>query len=194
MRTAKIALIISAVLILFTACSGDSDKSLMTVNKDGTIKSYMVEEFSESYYDAEELRESVAGDISYFNEKYESDVMELTEFEYAEGILKASMWYYDAKAYEDYNEEVFYSGKITDSLQEEYDLDVAFFDVKDLETKLQFEDIKNGENSVLIFSEPVNVKLPEKVLYISEGLKKGRSSKDVTVTDDTKEIYCIIYE
>ena len=53
--------------------------------------------------------------------------------------------------------------------------------------------IENDNYRIVIFSEPVDVKVPKKIVYTSEGLQLN-GKKTVTVTDKEKEIYYIIYE
>ena len=192
MRKRWIVLALLSVLFL-VGCAEGQDVSSMTIDEDGAVKSYIVEDFTASYYDAEELEASVSDNILYFNEKYEETVVELTKFQAEEGILKATIEYRSAKIYEEFNEETLFAGTIQDALAEDYDIDADFYSVKDMENKLAFADIEENFH-IVIFSEPVNVEVAGKVLYVSDGLQKGSGSKKVTVADDTKEIYYIIYE
>lgn len=193
MRRYVIALAFLSALIL-SGCGDDGAVSQMTIDKEGAVKSYIVEEFATSYYNAEELQTSVNEDINYFNEKYEGTVIELTEFAFEEGVVKATIEYQNADLYEEFNEETLFVGTIEEALTQKYDVDATFYDVKNLESEVNFADIKDENYHIMIFTEPVNIKVPHKVLYVSDGLQKGNSSKKVSVTDNTQEIYYIIYE
>ncbi len=169
-----------ALLIVFvlTGCAGNPNVSTMDIHKDGTVKSYIVEEFGASYYDAEELKSSVMEDILHTNELQEQNVIELLECELTEGILKATIEYQNAGAYESFNEETLFVGLWEEAVAEGYAVDA---------------NIENENYHIVIFTEPVDVKVPKKIVYVSDGLQKT-SSKKVTVTDKEKEIYYIIYE
>lgn len=193
MRKKIIALALLSSLFL-SGCGEGGDTSQLTIDKEGTVKSYIVEEFMASYYDAEELQVDVTEDIGYFNEKYEEMVIELTDFAFEEGIVKAKIEYQNADIYEEFNEETLFVGTIEEAVAEKYDADVTLYDVKNSENAVALEDIEEESYHIMIFTEPVNVKVPYKVLYVSDGLQKGSGSKKVTVTDNTKEIYYIIYE
>lgn len=193
MRKKWIALSLFPVLFLM-GCSGGQDVSSITIDKDGTVKSYIVEDFTASYYDAEELKLSVSDDILTFNEQYEETAIELTKFESEEGVVRATVEYKNAEVYEEFNEETMFVGLVVDALAEDYVIEGEFYSVKDMENALSFAEINDENYHIMIFTEPVNVKTPGKVLYVSDGLEKGSSSKKVTVTDNTKEIYYIIYE
>lgn len=192
MRKGFIALTLLSILCL-AGCGEGKNESLLCVEKDGTVKSYIVEDFTASYYNADELKESVTQDILSFNEDYDNAAVELTNFEAGEGILRATIEYQSAEAYEEFNEEAMSFGLLAE-VSEKYDIDADFYDVKNMENKLDFSDITDENYNIMIFTEPVSVKVPGKVLYISDGLQKGNSSKSVTVTDDKEEIYYIVYE
>lgn len=181
-------------ILLLTGCVGEEKVSTITVEKDGSIKSYIVEEMNASHYNEEELKESVTEDIEFFNDKYEKKVMELNKFQYEEGIVKAEIEYSDADLYEIYNEEILFVGRVSEALANDFDEKAILYKVKDQSQQKTLAELEEDNYHIVIFSEPVNVKLPKKALYISEGLEKGSSSKRVKITDNTKGIYYIIYE
>lgn len=193
MRKKIIALALLTSLFL-SGCGADGDTSQLTIDKEGAVKSYIVEAFTASYYDTEELQTSVNEDINYFNEKYEETAVELTDFVFEEGVVKATIEYQNADIYEEFNEETLFLGTIEEALAEKYDAEVTLYDVKNSENTVALKNIEDESYHIMIFTEPVNVKVPKKVLYVSDGLQKGSSSKKVTVTDNTIEIYYIIYE
>lgn len=186
--------LIMLVALLLTGCAADEKVSTIVVEKGGTVRGYIVEEMTDSHYDAKELEQSVTEDIAFYNEKYDENVMELTKFSYEEGIVKAEIKYQDASFYEIYNEEILFVGKIGEALARDFDGETVLYKVKDKKVTKTLAELEEKDYHVVIFSDPVNVKLPKKVLYLSEGLSKGGSSKKVKITDNTKEIYYIIYE
>lgn len=193
MRKRVIALALLSVLFL-SGCGDDANVSQLTIDKDGAVKSYIVEDFTASYYNAEELQTGVTEDINYFNEENDGTVIELTKFAYEEGVVKATIKYQNADLYEKFNEETLFVGTIEEAVAENYQINANFYDAKNPENKVKFADIKDEDYHIMIFTEAVNIKVPNKVLYVSEGLQKGSSSKKVSITDNTQEIYYIIYE
>lgn len=193
MRKGWMALTLLSILFL-VGCGEGQKESLMSIDKDGMVKSYIVEDFTASYYDAEELKASVSEDILSFNEESEETVIELTKFQAEEGVLRATIEYKNAEIYEEFNEETLFVGSIEAALEKGYKINASFYSIQDMETALKFADVKEEAYHIIIFSEPVSVKAPGKVLYVSDGLQKGNGSKNVAVTDNTQEIYYIIYE
>ena len=177
MQKKYLALALLGVLFL-TGCSGSHDVSTLSINKDGEVTSYIVEEFLAPNYDAEELKRNVLSDIAVANENLKHSAIELKDYELVDGSLKATIDYKSAKAYEEFNEETLYVGTLNKALKEGYDIDA---------------DIEDDEYHIVLFTENVNVEVPKKIVYVSDGLQKN-GSKAVTVTDKEKEIYYIIYE
>lgn len=194
MRKKTIAMIVSCIPFLF-GCGNSFDTSSMTITKDGMIESYIVEDFAATYYDAGELEQSIMADVNSFNADYENEVIVLKEFVVEEGILNATITYENADIYEEFNEEELFIGSMAEAIEKGYKFDVPFYSVDNLSQKAEYDAIKKENNyHVVIFTEPVNVKVSDKVVYISDGLQKGDGAKKVMVTDNTKEIYYIIYE
>ena len=178
MQKRKIALALLTAILL-TGCGYDPEVSTISIGKDGNVDSYIVEEFAASYYDAEELRNIVMEDIQQANNELKQTAIALDSYELTEeGILKATVTYENAVAYETFNKETLYVGLWKDALAKGYAVKA---------------DMKDEEYHVAVFSEPVNVKVPKNILYVSEGLQLD-GKKTVTVTDKEKDIYYIIYE
>ena len=178
MQKRKIALSLLAATLL-AGCGYDPAVSTISIGKDGNVDSYIVEEFTASYYDAEELRNTVMEDIQQANNELKQTAIALDSYELTEeGVLKATVTYENAVAYETFNKETLYVGLWKDTLAKGYTVKA---------------DMKDEEYHVVVFSEPVNVKVPKNILYVSEGLQL-EGKKTVTVTDKEKDIYYIIYE
>lgn len=166
------------VALFLTGCGANPEMSMLDISKNGEITSYIVEDFSASYYDAEELKADVMEAILDVNGQLKQTAIELTKYDLTEGVMKATVEYQNAKAYEAFNEEKLYVGLLEEAVEEGYQID---------------SDIENDNYRIVIFSEPVDVKVPKKIVYTSEGLQLN-GKKTVTVTDKEKEIYYIIYE
>lgn len=178
MQKRILAFALLAALFL-TGCAYNPEVSTINIGKNGEVESYIVEDFAAAYYDAEELQSSVLADIQKANETYEQPAIELTAYEMTEGgILKASIEYQNAKAYEEFNEETLYVGLWKDALSEGYAANAG---------------IEDEGYHIVVFSEPVNVRVPKNIVYASEGLQLS-DRKTATVTNKEKEIYYIIYE
>lgn len=177
MQKRYLALALLMALFL-TGCAGEPTVSTLCISKDGAVKSYIVEEFGEDYYDADELKSDVLEDVLNTNEVLKKTAIELTNYELAEGVLSATVEYQSAKAYEEFNDETLYVGLYEEAVAEGYKI-VA--------------DIENDNYHIVIFSEPIDVRVPKKIVYVSDGLQKT-GKKTATVIDKEKEIYYIIYE
>lgn len=193
MRKSVVTLAMLSAMLL-TGCGDDGNVSQITIDKEGGVKSYIVEDFTFSYYDADELQAKVLSDITDLNEEHGKDVIKLTDFAYEQGIVKATVEYSGTDIYEEFNEETMFCGTPAEAISQKYDENTVLYDVNDMEKTVSLKKLEDKECQILIFTEPVNMKLSQKVLYVSEGLTKGNSSKKVSITDDKQEIYYIIYE
>lgn len=166
------------VALFMTGCAKEPTVSTMTIHKDGVVESYIVEEFAAPHYDAQELESSVLANIASVNEQFEKPAIELTGYELVEGILKATIEYQNADAYEEFNEETLYVGLWEDAVTAGYQVGA---------------EIENDGYQVVVFSEPVDIRVPKKIVYVSDGIQTI-GKKTATVIDKEKEIYYIIYE
>ena len=166
------------VALFMTGCAKEPTVSTMTIHKDGVVESYIVEEFLAPHYDAQELESSVLANIASVNKKFEQPAIELTGYELVEGMLKATIEYQNANAYEEFNEETLYVGLLEDAVAAGYQVAA---------------EIENDGYQVVVFSEPVDIRVPKKIVYVSDGIQTI-GKKAATVTNKEKEIYYIIYE
>ena len=142
------------IALFLTGCAENPSVSTMSISKEGEVKSFIVEDFAASYYDAEELKNDVLSDIAVVNEEQQQSLIELINYELVEGVLSATIVYQNAKVYEEFNEETLFVGLWQEAVSEGYQIDA---------------DIENENYHVVVFTEPVDVKVPKKILYVSDG-------------------------
>lgn len=188
------AIIVSLMMMfLLTACTGEksADTNTVSVDKKGTVTETIVEEFAQSYYDADELKQMVDKEVADYNAKAGENSVTVKTFEAEEGKVKLVRTY---TSYEDYaalNQSEFFVGTVAEA----YDAGYSFEDMvsPDGSTTLTKQSVlENGESKIVICDVTGNVRVSGKITYISEGVKT-QDNKTATVTEDGETSY-ILYQ
>lgn len=196
MRKVAACLISLLLVTLLVGCAGSKgENTIMEVHKDGSVKSHIVEAFDQSYYDEAELQESMESDIADYNVTAGDKNISLDQFLVKDAVAKATITYASAEDYMAFNEETLFLGTIKEAKSAGYEVSVDMNAVEDTSSIQKLSSLSGDENmKLVIFSEPVEVKVYGKVLYVSKGLAPGSSDKSVTVTDTNQDLYYVIFE
>ncbi len=149
---------------------------------DGSFTQCRVEDFDSQYYQLSELdsmiRQEVQNYVSGMSEGGQAVTVEQVDvLEENKDRAMVSLHFADSGIYEDYtaqmdrqSSKLFY-GTVSEAIAEGYDLAGALQDVKKgtAVTAEQLEKI--GDRWVLVFEEPMQIRCPSKVLYISGNVR-----------------------
>lgn len=193
MKKRIVILFVIAVMLFASACQFAGSKATqdtIVVNKKGNISGVIVEDFDKEYYQSEELSQMIQDEITAYDAS--SEKVQLKEFEITEeNKAYADIYYATGQDYKAFNDTEFFCGTVSAA----YDAGYSFVDMQSVNSGESGLDAKSvlekGAMNVVIFSEPVVLKVPGKIAYVSEGVsvvdKKEVRTEDVGV-------FYIIYE
>lgn len=167
MRLLKRAVV--PVLILSTAltgCGASADYSSLSFNRNGGLTQVIVEDWDQEQYDKTELQTQIETDIASYGSAVSLDSVKTTD---SSVIVKMS--YESVDAYTAYNQVPLFEGSISDCQAAGYLLEGEFKDASG--ENMDRTSVLNLGNdcTVLVFQEPVEVKVPGKVICYSASLE-----------------------
>lgn len=193
MKKRMFVLFMIAVILFAGGCAfGNSNvtQDTIIVNKKGTLSGVIVEDFDKDYYNGEELSRMIQEEVAAYDaslEKVKLNKFEITE----ENKAYADIYYATDEDYKAFNDTEFFCGTVSAA----YDAGYSFVDMQSVNSGESGLDAKavleKGAMNVVIFSEPVVVKVPGKIAYISEGVLATGKKEAQT---ESEGIFYIIYE
>ena len=162
----KALLPILILSIALTGCSASADSSSLVLNKKGVITQTIVEEWDQEQYDKKELQDQIENQITEYGQK-----IELNSIKTKDGKITVKMTYQDLASYVDYNQVTLFQGTVSQCQASGYLLEGDFKDAKS-EPVDRTQVLNIGDKCVvLVFQEPLSVKIPGKILYCSSSLE-----------------------
>lgn len=169
MKKWKLTLIVMAVAYVMIGC-GDSNLSntnTVSVQKDGSIKQTIVEQFERNYYDVEELTTMAQEKISQFGDGTQKVVCD--SIKEKDGKIVVEMTYQSGTDYTEFNNRELFNGTVAEALAKGYSLKDA---VSEDGTDISEEQLAQiNENHVIVVGtkegEELNVQVYDKILYTS---------------------------
>lgn len=193
MKNLKAFVAVVFILMLMTGCSQafDADTNTVYVKKDGTVMQAIIEEFSESNYDQNELEELIKQDVSSYNNGTES--IKVEKYKVKDNTAKLITSYKKASDYAMFNDVEFFAGTISEAKTEGYEFDDMFTSIDENNT-IGSETIKSlSQYKVVIFEENVRIMTDGKILYMSSNTKLI-DAKTAALNEDAEGLGYIIYE
>ncbi len=172
-----IAAVLGIVVMLFmVACNQQNPDKIgattMYVNKEGKVYETVVEDFSMPQYDEEELSLTIAEEIAAYNSKNGVDTIALEHFKVENGIVKTQLTYKTASDYEAFNQEAFFNGTISEALAAGYTMDVILQNPSNPDETIDlYQILTMQDKKVMITDIPARLRVPSKILYVSEDVK-----------------------
>ncbi|MGN0242749.1 MAG: hypothetical protein ACI4CT_01665 [Lachnospiraceae bacterium] len=159
------------------------DSTITMLREDGSLDSIYVEKFDEPFYDEDELKEYIDGEIEQMNHNRGKESVKRASFQVKEGIAKLYLKYDSVDSYNEFNVTSFYSGSLDDT-----ELKGPLFDLSG--KQVQVEEL---DRSLKLISteEAIQVQVPGRILYVSEGVTIEKD--DVAVMSQDGISY-ILYE
>ncbi len=168
--------------------------SSISIEKDGSISSTIVEAFSGSYYyeDGEEgLKPMIESSIDEYTSENAAAQIKLKSLKVKDGVVKVLMEYGDYQAYAGFNSEDFFAGTVRDANMAGFDLNVILKSVSDNTQISKPELLGMGDSHIVIEiienteeADQIRVNCFDEILYISDGVTTvGKKSADVSLTD-----------
>ncbi len=201
MKKFMITGILAAMLLGLTACGKEeaaTENELVnsiSIFEDGSVQSVIVEDFTEEYYNVEELNQTIQDSITAFQKKSPSSVVMLESCEVIDTKVKVVLNYSDAEAYSKYNEEELFVGTILDAYEEGYDLNIILTGTDKDATKVSRRELLNmSENHIVIMENvlqegTLQINCYDTILYAGDGVTpNGKKSADIAPADGNSVI------
>ena len=181
------ALCILCLAAMLTGCGREPEvtETTIEVKKNGQVVHTIIEDFSESYYNLDELESTIQQACDTYNASAGKEAVVLKAAkENDDHTVTVVMQYADASAYSAFNKLALFVGTVKDAFNAGYDLNVTLSSLKGDGEQIGKEDLlKMGEKHIAVVREAVNVRVWDKVRYGSEDVEATANAKTVSVTD-----------
>ena len=181
------ALCILCLAAMLTGCGREPEvtETTIEVKKNGQVVHTIIEDFSESYYNMDELESTIQQACDTYNASAGKEAVVLKAAkENDDHTVTVVMQYADASAYSAFNKLALFVGTVKDAFNAGYDLNVTLSSLKGDGEQIGKEDLlKMGEKHIAVVREAVNVRVWDKVRYGSEDVEATANAKTVSVTD-----------
>ena len=181
--------------VFLAGCGGEVgtvSRTAIELKKNGSVVHTIVDDFAESYYDIEELKNTIVQACDTYNDAAGKEAVKMESAEAADGTATVVMTYDSAQSYSDFNRQALFAGTVKDAFKAGYDLNVTLFPVREGETAIKKDELLGmGEKKIAIVREAVDVKVWGKIRYLSEDAVLGDDADTASVTDENSLTYIL---
>lgn len=182
MKKFKMIGVLAAFALSMTACGTQSASveddfaNSISITKDGSIKSVIVEDFAESYYSVDALKSMIEETITEYGKQASDAEITLEACELADQKIKVVLRYNNADAYSGYNSQTLFVGTVQEAYEEGYDLNMTLTGTDKEGTQITRKELLNmGENHIVIMKNIVQegtlrVNCYDTILYTGDGV------------------------
>lgn len=192
------AAVMVLVSLFFTACGseeGESSAAAISFTKEGKVRAELKESFEQSYYDKDELEQTILTEVAEYNRTAGNDSITVEKVEVADGMAEVAMTYEGAKDYASFNQVVFFAGSPAEAESAGYDLNVVLSSVKNANETIGKSDILAMKDvTILITDEREAIALSSKALYVSSNVALSQNARELRMAGEDKELAYIIYK
>lgn len=189
----KIAILLCGAMsiTLLGACSSNLEvnKNTIALQKNGKVLEAAVEDFSQSYYDEEELNAYIQDAVDSYVAGNGKNTVTISESKVEEQKAYLTLAYKDVETFSDFTDIECFSGSVVQAQSAGYDFDMEFYEVTDgvadMNPVSSKEVLEDDNLKAFIVRENSDIIVPGEIAYVSvEGTEVA--SKD-TVTVQAKE-------
>lgn len=182
-----VGLLLTAIMCLAGCGNAVIQTDTLSLLKDGTATYTIISDFSEDYYDLEELKVMAQEEVT----AYGSGV-QITEAVVEEGVLNFQYTFDTLSHYAGFMETACYQSTVEQAIKAGYKSDTHLASAKDGNTILM-NDEKIQRHQLFVWNEAVAVRCSGNVLYYSGNLKlKGKT--DVVPKEGSSGPYYVVYK
>ncbi|RKM56020.1 hypothetical protein D6855_15435 [Butyrivibrio sp. CB08] len=194
----KIAVAGSAAIIgalVLCGCGQSKENvSTMTIDSEGKVSYVIFEDFSEDYYNIDELSQMAEKEIAEYNSEYISPKIalegtELIEVEESTPIVKMALTFDSYSDFSNFNQESLFYGTVKEAREEGYTISTGLVDGKG--EKLPDSYLEDHQDRhIVITNDRAHIKTPYNIEYMSNGVNlNGKKEAEVSaVTADTVQL------
>jgi len=184
-------------LLLLVGCGSEEEKSggaAISFTKDGAVRTEIKESFEQSYYDKDELKQTILAEVADYNRMAGDERITVEKVEVEDGMAEVEMTYAGAGDYASFNQVDFFAGSPKQAEIAGYDLNVVLSSVKDAGDTIGKSDILAMKDvTVLITDEREAIALKRKALYVSDNVSVSENSRELQRSGEEKELAYIIF-
>ena len=164
------------------------------IGSNGSISATIKEDFKESYYDIDELRDAIDEEVNNYNKEHDGAIkVDKVALENEQAVVV--MNYVSSDDYSLFNNEQIFVGSPSEALLKGYSLGVILTDIKDATKTITESDIKvMGNEKLLISDSKDTIYLPGKVLYVNDCTYVLEDGKSVRLKDGVSGLIYAIYK
>ena len=175
-------------LLLLTACGSlgnGTDETRISLNKDGSIHSYITESFDKEYYLQEELQQMILSEAASYNRNTGESRITVEKVEVTEQIATVEMTYTTSEDYSAFNDGIFFVGSPAGAAEAGYDLNVVLSSVENPNETIGESDIlAMGDVTLLITDVPERVEFFGKAVYADDHAILSENQKALLSAED----------
>lgn len=195
MRMGSILMITGMLGLTSCGAMSKEEATRLCVKKDGTICSYIEESFEQTYYDEDELQQSILVEAAEYNREAGGDKIAVEKVKAEKGTASVEMTYESALDYAGFNGVVFFDGTAQEALLEGYELNVVLSAVEDPLKTLGKADILAMEDYKLLITDvPEQIVLDGKAEYINENAAASKNRRSVKRAEAAEGLAYILYQ
>ena len=196
MRKIRTILLLGCIASLISACGlgNKVDTSTVAFGKNGEVTETIVEDFSQPYYDMEELKTDIQAEILKYNAKAGSeDAVKLGDVKLTdEKVIYVEMEFRSSNDYKSFNEKELFWGTVADAYGAGYEF-TSMRDVSQEGIVLSAKDVlEKGDMHIVILEEAQQVIVPGKIAYTSDGVSLVEENRAINLNEGQKAF--ILYE
>lgn len=196
MKKIRLLLAVGVLAGLLGACGmlGTAvDTTTVSFDKNGKVTETIVEDFSQPYYDVEELKSDISAEIASYNSSVGDEAITLGEVELSdEKQIRVEIEFKSYADYKAFNEKELFWGTVADA----YGAGYEFTSMRDVNLEgvvLSAADVlEKGDMHMVILDEAQQVIVPGKICYISDGVSVIEEKRAVNLNEGQNAF--IIYE
>ncbi len=193
-----ISALVLSLMLTFCACGSDGGQesgTFLSLLKDGSIQSDIEESFEESYYDKDELQQSIEAQVADYNGLAGAGKITLEKVEVKDSLALVKLNYAGAKDYADFNKVRFFVGTAAEAEGAGYDLNVVLSSVKDAgETIGKADILALGDEKLLVADINEEIKLSGKAIYASDNAVVASDGKTVKRVEGGEGPVYVVYK
>ena len=186
-RKPIIGLLVAAILCLTGCGSTVIETDTLTLSDNGTATYTIISDFSEAYYDLEELKSMAQAEVTAYGTG-----VTITGAVVEEGVLNFQYTFDSLSHYAAFMQTSCYHAMVSQALKEGYKPDTKLYSAKD-GSSIQMNDKSLSDYQLFVWNESVAVRCDGNVLYHSSNLTTN-GKKDVQPAENSTGPYYVIYK
>ena len=181
---------LTAALCFLSGCSfSTTSNTTVALDETGKLTEEIIEELGDDDFTVEELQEYIDEQLAVYNRGKEEPAVTLQTCRVENGDIRLALRYASCDDYAAFNQIVCFQGTLKEAEDAGYTIDtMALLEPNGQKGDLEIIREREKEWKIFIVSEPINVKVPDKILYASDNVKvTGRLAATVkTVLNEEK--------